>query len=241
MEAEESVNRKPRIWCIIGIVGSWLTFWISPILAFSLMIWIAILTFLLLRKSKLKWYFLLSAWFFVPGCNFVVGSLGYLTGYGVIKGTGGPITYLGIDRETRAPSTTSGCISIGYEPFAFPANNFAVTLWTKLFGFQRGSYAGVFPSESEAAKLINSADTMIVSRKGTFFQFSSSTQMIQADSSEFYGFLMDPGPMDSVRGKILNNECFLVQPIDEKDSVAERTIYLVDIGKQKLLTHYFYF
>jgi hypothetical protein len=162
MTTEKPANNRTKTWTTAGIIISWATFWMFLLSPFGLLAWIGILIYLIVKKSKLKWYFILSAWLFVPSCNFLTGTVRYFTGTATLQGVGGPQTFHGIDRETRVSSGSSGCIFVGFEPFVFPANNAAVRLWTNLFGFQRGSYKGAFPTEEEAQEIIKSADTIIV-------------------------------------------------------------------------------
>ena len=237
MTSGQPTNNRTKFWTPAGIIISWATFWMFLFSPFGLLAWIGILIYLIVKKSKLKWYLILSAWLFVPCCSFLTGTARYLTGTASIQGVGGPETFHGIDSETRVVSTSSGCIFIGYELFVFPANNAAVRLWTNLFGFQRGSYSGVFPSEEEALEIIKSADTIVVNHSDNFFQFNAVGQSIRVDTSDFYSYRSSVSPFDKVIGKTLKNECFIFKRIGNKDE--RKTIYIVDIIEGKLLNAYF--
>ena len=240
MTTEQPTNNRTKTWTTAGIIISWATFWMFLLSPFGLLAWIGILIYLIVKKSKLKWYFILSAWLFVPSCNFVTGTVRYFTGTASLQGVGGPQTFHGIDRETRVSSGSSGCIFVGFEPFVFPANNAAVRLWTNLFGFQRGSYTGAFPTEEEAQEIIKSGDTIIVKHTDNFLQFNSSGQVVKVDTSDFYSYRSSSSEFDTVVGKTIKNECFIFQQLDNKTNEEEsKPIYIVDISKNKLLKTYF--
>jgi hypothetical protein len=237
MIAEQPSNNSAKIWTAAGIIISWATFWMFLFSPFGLLAWCGILIYLIVKKSKLKFYFIFSAWLAVPSCSFLTGTVRYATGTASLQGVGGPQTFHGVDRETRVNSTSSGCMVVGYEPFVFPANNAAIRLWTNLFGFQKGAYAGVFPTEVEAKEIIKSSDTIVVKRIGQYYEFMSSNQTARVDTSEFYRYRYLGVSIDTVVGKMINNECFIFQQIDSNDN--EKGIYLVNIEKHNLLKQYF--
>ena len=239
MTTEQPINNRAKNWATAGIIISWATFWMFLLSPFGLLAWIGILIYLIVKKSKLKWYLILSAWLFVPSCNFMTGTVRYFTGTASLQGVGGPQTFHGIDRETRVSSGSSGCIFVGFEPFVFPANNAAVRLWTNLFGFQRGSYKGAFPTEEEAQEIIKSADTITVKHTDNFLQFNTAGQSIKVDTSDFYSYRSSSSAFDKVIGKTIRNECFIFQRLDNKDEEERKAIYIVDISKNKLLKTYF--
>jgi len=146
------------------------------------------------------------------------------------------VFYFGIDRATRAASTSSGCIVIGFEPFVFPANNAAIIFLTHLFGYQRGAYPGVFPTHVEAKEIIKTADTVTAVQTDKYYQFNTANQIVSVDTSDFYRFGYSFTPLEKVVGKIINNECFIFRQSDSKDN--ENGLYLVDIKKSKLLFQY---
>jgi hypothetical protein len=238
---EEQTNNKTKNWAIAGIIISWLTFWMFLFSPFGFLVWIGILIYLIVKKSKLKLYFVLSAWLFVPSCSFLTGTIRYATGNASIQAVGGPRTSHGIDRDTRVSSTSSGCIFVGYEPFVFPANNLAVKLWTNLFGFQRGTYKGFFPTEEETQSIIKSADTILIKRTENYLIFKTANKIVKVDTSDFYRSRYSSISSDTVVGKIIKNECFIFQQVDkkEKDNENEKAIYVVDIAKNKILASYF--
>lgn len=228
-------NTSP--WMTVGIIISWITFWMFLSMPFGLIAWLVILIYLAIREVRLKWYLLLSAWVFVPGCNFLTGSFRYFTGTASLHGVGGPETYHGIDIETRAPIRTSGCIVLGFEPFVFVANNTAVRLWSNLFGYQRGSYTGILPTHEEALEIIKTADTLCVVKKDSYYQFNIQDNTILLDTSEFRKFHYKNPIHGVVVGKVLQNECLLIQLLN-KDTPYYEGIYLADIKDKKVLRKY---
>lgn len=218
---------------------SWLTFWIIFISPFGLLAWFGILIYLIYKKSKLKWYLILSAWLFVPGCYFLKGTAHYFKGNAYLLDIGAPRRYHGIDRDTRVVSTSSSCFLFGFEWFVFPANNAAVIFWTNLLGYQRGAYKGVFPTEEEAQEIIDSADTIMVIHTDNFLEFHTAEQTVKMDSSYFYSHRSSSSTINKVVGKTINNECFIFQRLCNSDDAVRKPIYVVDISKNKLLTTYF--
>jgi hypothetical protein len=231
-------DRRVKYMAIAGILISWATFWMFLFAPFGFIAWLGILIYLIVKKSKLISYFILSAWLFVPGCSILSGTIRYFNGAASVKSVGGPEMYHGIDSETRVPSVSSGCIVVGYEPFVFEANNAAVRTCTKLFGFQRGSYTGVFPSKDEAKDIMQTADTVRVLQAEKYFQFITDNQTVELETTDFLKFRYSPVTIQRVKGRIINDECFLFQSIDQDDPDDKPPIYLVDIKEKRLLTRY---
>jgi hypothetical protein len=239
MTTQQLTDRRIKFWGIAGITISWITFWIFLFSPFGLVIWIAILIYLIVKKSRLWLYLIFSAWIFVPSFSFLSGTVRYFSGTAFLQGVGGPMTYHGIDRETRVRSVSSGCIFVGFEPFVFPPNNAAIRLWTNLFGYQTGAYSGVFPTENEAKEIIESGDKIIASQIGKYYQFTSHDQLVRVETSDFRRLRYSKASIDTVVGKVINNECFVFQQIGVNEIDEKKPIYLVDINRGKLLNQYF--
>lgn len=240
MTKRDTKNKNTIFWTIAGIGISWLTFWLFLLFPFGLIAWLVILMVLINRNKHLKYYILLSAWLFVPSCNFLTGSISYFTGTATLKGIGGPFSYIGIDPTTRVPITSFGaCFVYGFEPFVFPPNNSAVRLWTNLFGYQKGAYEGIFPTQEEAEKLIQKGDTLNVEKMENYYQFNFNEQIVQVDTMTFYPFMYYIPPLKTIMGTSVNNECFLFQSIEATPFRQEKIIYLVDIEAKRLLTQYY--
>lgn len=234
---EQGINSKTKYWAIAGTLISWATFWMFLFSPFGFIAWIGILIYLVLRRSHLKWYIIFSAWLFVPSFNFLVGTFHYITGTASLKSVGGPETYHGIDRETRVPSRSSGCIFVGFEPFVFPANNAAIRLWTNVFGYQRGAYAGRYPTDIEALEIIEESDTINVRRLENYYEFSTNDLSVRLDTLDFYRYRYYGEPLDKVIGKKVDNDCFLFQQLGLAENV-KKVVYVVDIKNSRLLTQY---
>jgi len=239
MAEDQLLKTKTKNWATAGIIISWTTFWMFLLLPFGLIAWIAILVYLIIKKANLSKYIIFSAWLFVPSCTFIKETVHYFTGAAALRSIGGPTTYHGIDRETRVPLRSSGCIVIGYEPFVFQANNFAVNLWTSSFGFQKGSYTGAFPTEEEAREIINSADTISVNHVGKLLQFDTKKQIIEVDTTSFYIHLSSSKELNLAVGKTIKDECFIFKRLTDNKQEASKEIYIVDINNKRLLTTYY--
>jgi hypothetical protein len=102
---------------------------------------------------RLPWLLNLGALLLLP--SLFAASWGhacYWLGCARMHGMGlyRPLISTGLDRETRVPHTTGGCLVSGGEWMVTAPNNFAVYLNTKLFGFMRGTYTGPWPSADES-------------------------------------------------------------------------------------------
>ena len=235
---DKSTNARIKTLTIIGIAVSWITFWIFFLSPFGFVVWLCILIYLIVKRAELRWYLLISSWLLVPSFNFFTGTIHYFTGTATLKGVGGPTTYHGIDRETRIPVTSSGCIVIGYEPFVFYTNNLAVKFWTNLLGYQRGSYAGSFPSREEAQEMLQQGDTIAVKRQDKFFEFRVGNKIVRLDTAAFHKFQYGVADIDKVKGEIVNDDCFVFHRIDADEARFDRMIFLVDIKNDGLITQY---
>ncbi|WP_229712498.1 hypothetical protein [Marivirga lumbricoides] len=231
------MKSKAKFWAVTGLIISWTTFWMFLLSPVGLIIWVAILIYLIVKKSHLKWYVIFSAWLFVPGCSFLTSSASYFAGNASLQGIGGPAIFHGVDRETRVASTSSGCLFVGYEPFVFPANNAAIRFWTGIFGYQRGAYTGAFPTEEEAKKLLENAAIIDVKQKGGYYDFALTETAVQLDTADFYRSDYYAAPLDKVAVRALDKECFLFQRID-LEGIGYGPICIVDIENKKLLTRY---
>jgi hypothetical protein len=239
MTEKSTSGTRIKTLTIIGIVVSWVTFWIFVLSPFGFVVWLGIFTYLIVKRAELRWYLFISAWLLVPSFNFLTGTIHYFTGTATLKGVGGPTTYHGIDRETRIPVTTSGCIVVGYEPLVFSTNNLAVKFWTNLLGYQRGSYTGSYPSKDEAKEILLQGDTIVVKREDRFFEFEAGHKMVKLDTAAFRKFLYWVPRLDKVKGEIVDEDCFVFYGIDNDESEFDRMIFLVDIKNEGLITQYF--
>lgn len=232
----ESKKDKSKYWVIGGIVISWATIWIFITSPFGFLLWLGILGYLITKKSNLKWYLLLSAWIFVPGCNFVTGSLSYFTGNAKLMGVGGPSLYHGIDRETRVPSTSSGCIVLGFEPFVFIPNNGAVRFWTNMFGYQSGAYEGIFPTEEESLNHLINGDTVNVNQTDEELRFTLKNREYEINLTGFYGYGRVE-QLNKIVGINIDDECLIIECLSEDE--WGNIVFIIDNKEQKILTQYY--
>jgi hypothetical protein len=233
-------DRKIKTWATVGVVISWTTWWFFLLWPVGVLAWAGILIYVLVKKGNWLRYVVLSAWLIIPAFHFVMGTVHYFTGTAQLKGVGGPSLYHGIDRDTRVPVVSSGCVVVGFEPFVFMPNNLAVHLCTQLFGYQRGSYTGTFPTEDEARHWLATADTLTVLRAGDYLELSAAGKMLRLEAEEFHHFRGDNLPSGPVIGKVINNECLLFAET-KTDEQLGNYLYLADIQHQKVLCRYFRF
>lgn len=90
--------------------------------------------------------------------SFFTGAGSYALGSAHLKyfGLPGP-TFFNLDPDLRCGRSTSGCCGNGSEWMTHAPNNAAVTLLTRLFGPQPGTYTGPYPSESQAKAALAAA------------------------------------------------------------------------------------
>lgn len=236
---ENMTSSKNLLWFIIGTVGSWLTFWFFLASPFGLLLWLGILVYLIVKKSRVWLYVALSAWLFVPSCSFVRGTIEYARGKATLQGEGMmSFRYAAIDRETRVPETTSGCILIGFEPFVHLPNNAAVRLMTNLFGYQPGSYMGAYPTEEEAVALMAQADTVRVERKDRYYVISAQGTTTKFDSLKFrkLGYSQEDFPMDTILANTMGDECLIFRQWDAGNK--GEVLLLADIREGRVFAGY---
>ncbi len=95
--------------------------------------------------------------------SFAGGAFAFLRGDAVEMSYGLPgFKFYNLNRVTRVPRTTSGCMVSGLELFTHSPNNAAISLLTWAAGPMRGAYLGAYPSEDEASVLLEKGE--VVSR-----------------------------------------------------------------------------
>lgn len=232
---------RVKILLITGIVVSWLTIWVFFLSPIGLIIWIGILAYILFKKSGVKWYLLLSSWFAIPFFSFSIATADYITGKGTLMYMGMP-GFTNLDRETRIKSIGSGCVPVGYEPFVFFPNNFALRLWTKIFGYQTGTYCGVYPTVKEAREIIINGDTVEVTKHLNYHRFNVDNFIINLDTNEYNGLSRGSSSVnfDYIVAKSVNNECIVFQSLlpDTNNFETIETIFLLDIKTQNIFARF---
>ena len=97
----------------------------------------------------------------------------YFNGKASLRFIGYPaIEAWNLDRDLRVWHSSTGCFESGFEPLTNNANNFAVRLWSSVFGHQPNVYHGYFPDRKTARVLIDSLGQPVTLRgqklKGSF-------------------------------------------------------------------------
>jgi hypothetical protein len=228
-------DRKPLIFAIIGFIISWIAVWVWLFWPIGIIVWIGVLIYLIVKRKHLVWYIFLSGWIGLPAASFVRGVTHYAFGDAKLRGIGGPEVYHGVDRDTRVPVTSSGCIPIGFEAFVFPANNAAVRMCTNAFGYQTGSYGDEFPTREDALAMLQNADTIDVKLTGKYFEFETSSDVIQVDSLSFERLSIYSGqPLRRVAAVSVSENCFLFSNVNSE--TEEPSLFLVDVKNKSILT-----
>ena len=197
-----------------------------------------ILGFLISKKYNPKWYIMLSGWVIIPIISFVFGTIDYRNGDARLMGIGGPSTYHGIDMETRVPIVSSGCIVMGTESFTQKPNNWAVKLWTNIFGYQKGAYAGIFPNREESFKYLSKGDTIKVKSQNGKILFDLRNTNYKIDSIDFYGYRYG-NRLDSVVVEVVDEECLIFEQLNNDGNKYGNYVYLAALDNEKILRKYY--
>lgn len=219
-------NKSTHVLFWTSLILSWLTFIFFFTVPFGLLFWLIALTILFLRKSKLKWYLIgLSAWTLIPAYSFLSGTKDYFAGQGTFEYVGLPDPeFYNLDRKYRVRNSTYGCIVLGFEPLTQVPNNWAIELWTNVFGYQKGSYKGFYPDKEQTSSLLDSVrQKMNFVKSETFFNFSLHGKNYQIAETEH----RDMQKLDScnLAKVIIDKELIIFKPCVSSD---EQVTYLAD-------------
>ena len=238
MNDKTKYNRWTKIWFWTALVSSWLTFIIFFTSSYGLAFWIISSTVLFFRRTKLKWYLIcLSAWTVIPTISFLSGTADYFTGQANFRYTGYPEPeFYNLDREYRAWNSTSGCIVLGFEPLTQTPNNWAITLWTNLFGFQKGVYKGTYPDKNEAGKLIDSIRQEVPFTKNKLTYKFHLGDKEYAISETGNGNMQNLDTCKTAKIIIVKNELIIFKPIIKSD---ELVTYLADNKTGQIFARYY--
>lgn len=173
--------RWTNFWFWTALISSWLTFEFFFTSPFGLLLWGTVLVLLFIRKTNLKWYLIaFSSWTVIPIFSFLLATTDYITGQAKFKEIGMPDNeFYNLDRQYRVGNSTTGCIVLGFELFTHLPNNFAIKLWTNIFGFQKGVYRGQYPDKLETEKISKNV------KKETYFEKDSLYFKFQFDENTF--------------------------------------------------------
>lgn len=177
-----------------------------------------------------------SAWTVVPVYHFISGSADYFTGSATFKYVGMPdVEFYNLDPTYRAWNSTSGCIMTGLESFTHKPNNLAIKCWSRLLGFQKNVYAGVYPDRITAAAWLRDSGkiTSYIRSDGSYtFQIRNQTFHL----TDFpHRNMESTDSVATARVAILQNSLILFQPVLYDN---ETVILLADFTNGKIFAHF---
>lgn len=150
---EATVSPRPKgsraltvVLLLIGLVAAHFAvgFCGFPILASVCIAW-----YFLVRRRVVA--FVLLVVLSPVSLAFCVGVVGYWAGTAELWYMGLPGTeFHNLDRQTRCPKATGGCLVNGGEILTLVPHNTAVRLMSAVFGRMRGTYDGPYPTRDEA-------------------------------------------------------------------------------------------
>jgi hypothetical protein len=217
-------NRKKRLQTLfwITVAASWLSFlFFGYSIPLVFLFWIAVLVYLFIAKTRLKWYLLLcSSWTVASVMNFMSGSKNYFQGRAVIRTSGLPSReFYNLNPDLRTWNSTSGCMVYGYESFTHEPNNLAVKLWTSLFGYQPGAYEGVYPTKQQAQELIKQGQKVDLSKisDSVFLNYNDQKLFLISNNTRYEKALEKSS---SAKAFLLKDECLIIEAlVDSSESV----------------------
>ena len=231
-------NRWTKICFWSALISSWLTFFIFFTLPFGLLFWLIALIVLFIRKTKQKWYLIcFSAWTVIPLFNFATATNDYFSGQATFKYVGLPEPeFYNLDRQFRAWNSTSGCIVLGFEALTQAPNNWAIKLWTNLFGFQKGVYKGTYPDKIEAGKIVDSIGQEInFSQNEMTYKFHLDNKDYIISETE-HRDMQNLDSCKSAKVALINGELIIFKPTIRSD---ESVSYLADSKTGKIFARYY--
>ncbi|CAL2104217.1 conserved protein of unknown function [Tenacibaculum sp. 190130A14a] len=229
---------KPLFWVVL--LSSWLLFGFPMLWWLPFICWLVFLIVLIVRKSHFTWKLLLfSSWSLLPLLSFVGGIGNYLGGNAHLKGVGYPgFGFSNLDKEYRVYHASSGCIVVGNEFFTHAPNNLAVKLCTKVFGVEKGVYAGFYPTPKEANEIIKTS--------GVILPYHLTNERIQFEVDKKRYEVPFDGPvilneeqskqLPKVQMALYKKELIVLKVIDEEQN---QFIYLIDRVTGKTFCVYF--
>lgn len=220
----------------IGLIISWFSFLLFVPIQIGLFIWVPILVYLFVKKSKLKWFLIcFSSWTIISMISFTLGAISYFQGNPSLKFIGYPSTeFYNLNKEYRVWQESSGCVVTETEVLTHLPNNLAVMLCTKLLGYQKNAYNGYYPDKEEATQLLAQSDQVILEENDSSyeFNFTDAQQRIKVLKS----FRL-PDNYKLAQVKNVNDELIILSPII--DTIPERKTYLIDMKNGKVFAYYF--
>ncbi len=242
MQTKDTSNREIINWGLFtgALILSWVTMFFFFTIPIGLIIWTILLVILFVRRSNLKWFLiLLSGWTVISTFSFVRGTKDYFHGTASFIGVGlpGPESH-NLDKDYRVWQSSSGCIVVGFEVFTHTPRNFAIQLCTKLFGYQRNVYTGVYPDRNETTSILKEkCDTISFERKGYNFIFSlENVSYTLKETRRFDNKDFDSS--STARAVIVNDELIIFRPITVLKDRPSITL-LADKKNGKVFARYY--
>ncbi|WP_367390625.1 hypothetical protein [Lewinella sp. LCG006] len=222
-----------------GTFGAWLTcqFFLMTAAVFTTVLTIVIL--LVRKSSATKYAILLNPFVFLALINIGQGGVDYYQGNARIRSFGEPAPqFYNIDRQYRLARKSMGCTVTGTSMLGANTYNQTIRTLVSKFGFQKGAYQGVFPSEEEANKLLQENYSV----RGSFmfqgdrhFELSYDGNDYRVPLEQRFGLtettLGKQGLMNQPKILKLEEDCLLGQ-------LSEDWIYVIDLEKSRILARY---
>ena len=241
MQGNPKPNREINNWTYftIGLIASWVLIVFFFTIPIGFVIWLGCLIVLFRNRSKLKWALILfSGWLGVSFITFSIGVSDYCSGQAEFIGVGlpGPESH-NLDRKYRVGSTSSGCVVVGIELITNPIRNAAIKTCFNLFGYQKGTYTGFYPTKLETEKILETqADSISFSISEREFLFNMNKGKYQIHDGGFKKHEVH----DSCRiakVAIINNELIVFRPLLTDN--YKKVTYLAEKKSGKIFARYY--
>lgn len=223
---------------LLGLLFSWATVWVL-IIPISLIVFLWSLIILYARKSKLCFYLIfLSPFVILPIFNAGIAVKDYVSGKAVLKYIGYPAAEFGnLDIKYRVYNHPEGCVVTGVEPLTHLIYNKVVKSCIHHFGYQKGSYTGIFPSKEDAFLLLSHEKTLgMVMCNGKMCTISVGNQNFNFNLYNQHGLILET---------ILYKKEHLISKVKLMKNVlilqwTNKVIFIIDNTTNKILAQYLY-
>lgn len=239
-EYEPGMSKEDGKILAFGLFGAWLTceFMLTTVSVITTLLTICIL---LKRKSGgLKYAILLNPFIFLFVVNTGEGVMDYFQGKAEIKAFGYPSAqFANIDKQHRLGIKSEGCSISGTPLLGAKIYNRTVKKLVSKFGFQKGSYEGLLPSEEEARRILRDSS---ISQIG-FCELQADGFIALSDHSNIYTISLEE-QHGLIRNSILNSKVAVYPKVArlEDDCVVsqlnEYWIYVMDIRENRFVAQY---
>lgn len=170
---------QPEVRCISALVLTWALSALSLLSILGFFVWLGCI-FLAARRRSVR-LTLLTCFASPYAIAFFFALPSYVSGTGSIQGTGHRSQTYALDRYTRAPRSTIGCIVSGNEWVWQEPNNLALRMMAALFGPLPGSYRGPYPTAAEARDTLASAHLALLDEGSV--EFAGTTVALSKELS----------------------------------------------------------